>query len=417
MTNQAGSRVHYFDKQFLRVNEFTDEQLYQLAARRRHNVTEHAWGIVSGLDLAQESDGGLVVRPGVAIDGYGREVLLTDKKSLAPQTFDDLGTDRLDAWIVYDRRDDANVPSGYGSCVPGAAGAAYRSDEVPQILLERSVGDVVDPRRPPGVPTSVLDAQIPQMSDDPKDIWRVYLGRIIRLGAGQYSVDGTQRTYVGLVGETVDHPANATRLEVGKQSLADVSRVVDGVTYVYQKGEDPQRKTSRRFAVFVPEDITTADQQQSQTLAPRLEILGDGTIRMRGQTVVNGSLRIAGGALQFVDAADFTVGNAPSDPSVYRVKESGDDQLRVDLGTEGTLNRQFVIGFSSADGSFTTCLKLELKDTTGSGTMAPVVTIFGDLKVDGQLIGQYVPRTLSQEALAALLGSFQSGVAAGNAGH
>src|ERR1700737_4666535 len=127
MTNQAGSRVHYFDKQFLRVNEFTDEQLYQLAARRRHNITEHAWGIVSGLDLAQESDGGLVVRPGVAIDGYGREVLLTDKKSLAPQTFDDLGTDRLDAWIVYDRRDDANVPSGYGSCVPGGAGAAYRS--------------------------------------------------------------------------------------------------------------------------------------------------------------------------------------------------------------------------------------------------------------------------------------------------
>ena len=32
-------------------------------------------------------------------------------------------------------------------------------------------------------------------------------------------------------------------------------------------------------------------------LAPRLEILQDGTIRMRGETVVNGSLRIAGGAL------------------------------------------------------------------------------------------------------------------------
>jgi hypothetical protein len=44
------------------------------------------------------------------------------------------------------------------------------------------------------------------------------------------------------------------------------------------------------------------------------------------------------------------------------------------------------------------------------------LTVFGDLQIDGKLTGTYVPPTVSQAGLAALLGSFQSGVAAGNAG-
>jgi hypothetical protein len=415
MTSQTLSRVHYFNKQILRVNEFSDEQLYQLALRRRHNVTLHAWGIVSGLDIGQEN-GGLVVYPGLAIDGYGREVLLAGKQSLATETFDDLATDRLDVWIVYDREDAGNIPSGYGSCVPGATGDAYRANEVPRILFELPLSNTVDARNPPGLPDNVLNAPVPLMSDDPKDTWRVYLGRVIRLAVNQYSIDGSQRTYAGLVGETIDHPANATRVEVGKQSSADVSRVVNGVTYQYQRGEDPVRQESRRFAVFVPEDLPSGSAQQPVSLAPRLEILQDGTIRMRGETVINGSLRIAGGALQFVDPADFTADAAPTVPSIYRFQESGNDELRLDLGSDSVLHKEFVIGFSAADGSFTPCLKLEFTDATGAGQPAPLVTVFGDLKIDGKLTGTFVPPTVSQAALAALLGSFQAGVAAGNAG-
>jgi len=415
MTSQTLSRVNYFDRQFLRVNEFTDEQLYQLALRRRHNVTLHTWGIVSGLDVVQEN-GGLVVNPGLAIDGYGREVLLAGKQSLATETFDDLATDRLDVWIGYDRVDAGNTPEGYGSCVPGASGSAYRANEVPQILFELPLSSTVDARNPPGVPAGVLNAPVPPMSDDPEDRWRIYLGRIIRLPTGQFSIDGSARTYVGLVGETIDHPANGTRVEVGKQSSADVSRVVDGVTYVYQKGEDPTVHQSRRFAVFVPEDLNSGDPQSPVNLAPRLEILRDGTIRMRGETVVNGSLRIAGGALQFVDPADFTPDAAPQDPSMYRFQDGGNDELRLDLGSGNTLQKQLVIGFSADDGSFTPCLKLELTDPTETGQPAPLVTIFGDLKIGGKLTGTYVPPTVSQAALAALLGSFQSGVAAAGTG-
>jgi hypothetical protein len=409
MASQTFSRVNYFDRQYLRVNEFTDEQLYQLALRRRHNVTLHSWGIVSGLDIAVES-GALVVHPGIAIDGYGRELLLAGKQGIATQTFDDLASDRLDVWIVYAREDGGATPAGYGSCIKGAAGSSYRANETPQILVELPASNTVDPRRPPGVPDAVLNAPVPPMSDDPKETWRVYLGRIFRLAADSFSIEGSARSYVGLVGETVDHPANGARVEVGKQSPADVSRVVNGTTYVYQKSDD-----LRRFAVFVPDDLKASAPQSTVNLAPRLEILQRGDIRLRGETVIEGSLRIAGGALQFVDPAQFTADAAPQVPSIYRFQDgSGNDELRIDFGSDNTLHKQFVIGFSSSDGSFTPCVKLEFTDATGAGQPAALLTVFGDLKIDGKLTGTYVPPTVSQAALAALLGSFQSGVAAGN---
>lgn len=426
MSDQIVSRVHYFDKQFLRVSEFGDEQLYQLTLRRRHNVAEHSWGIVSGLEIAQEN-GGLVVRPGLAIDGYGREVLLADKKSLNVDDFDTLGSDRLDVWIVYDRRDTSEAPKGYDSCMPSAASYAYRSDEIPQILVERPINNTVDARQPPGVPANALNAPVPVMSDDPGDTWRIYLGRVTRANLGNFVIDGSSRTYAGLVGEVIDHPANPARVEVGKQSRVDDSRVIDGITYTYERGDDPLTGQSRRFAVFVPEDHLASD-STSTMLAPRFEILQDGTIRLRGQTLVNGSVRIAGGALEFRDGNKFTADNAPADPSIYRYKDAGSgakevsgsfdarDELRIDLGSADTLQKQFVIGFSGSDGSFSPCLTIQLEDD-GTGALVPLMTIAGDLMVQGKLSGRYVPRNISKEALAALLGSFQAGVAAGNVGH
>ena len=101
---------------------------------------------------------------------------------------------------------------------------------------------------------------------------------------------------------------------------------------------------------------------------------------------------------------------AASGPSGYNAAMG---QIVRVLGAE---HKQFVIGFSSSDGSFTPCVKLEFTDATGAGPPAALLTVFGDLKIDGKLTGTYVPPTVSQAALAALLGSFQSGVAAGNPG-
>ena len=215
--------------------------------------------------------------------------------------------------------------------------------------------------------------------------------------------------------ETIDHPANATRVEIGKRSSVNAERTVGGVTYSYEKGEDAALSLSRRFAVFVPEDLTGTPSTVPVTLSPRLEIKADGAIHLRGRTIVNGNLRLAGGAVRFVDAADFTADSAPAEPSIYRFKDNGDDQLRIDLGTGDTTNRQFVIGFSTADGKFTECLRIEMRDTTETGNPTPLVTITGDLKVEGKIEAEGAPfPPLTPEAQAAILGAFQAGVAAGN---
>jgi len=396
MTTEPLSRVRYFAKQFLRVDEFRDEQLYQLTLRRLHNNAQHTWGIVSGLDIVNE-DESTVVRPGYAIDGYGRELLLTEKFPLVIENFDNLATDRLDVWLIYRRSDADSSPAGYGECA-SSGGTPYRATEEAEVRVERTLSNKVDARRPPGVPREVLDAPVPPTSDNPADIWRVYLGRITRLD-DKIVIEPGPRPYAGVVAEAIDHPANATRVEVGGQSSA--KRVIDGATYTYGGDADP-----RRFAVFVPEPDNATE------LVPRLEITEDGFIHLRGETIVEGNLRTVGGAVQFGGAAGANAANPPENPSIYRFNDDGKDTLRIDLGTDTT--RRFIIGFSSPDGVFTECLRVEMTDTTQTGDLTPLVTIAGDLKVNGKLVGQFIDPALSPEALAAIFGSFQAGLVAGN---
>jgi hypothetical protein len=68
-------RLNYYDHQFLRAEDFIDEQKYHLEMRRRHNQNLHTLGIVWGLDVKSESDGTVSVSAGEAIDRNGREMI------------------------------------------------------------------------------------------------------------------------------------------------------------------------------------------------------------------------------------------------------------------------------------------------------------------------------------------------------
>ncbi len=69
-------RLHYYDQQFLREPDFTDEQKYHMEMRRRHNRLMHGWGIVEGLSLSKMNDHTITVAAGMAIDANGREIVL-----------------------------------------------------------------------------------------------------------------------------------------------------------------------------------------------------------------------------------------------------------------------------------------------------------------------------------------------------
>jgi hypothetical protein len=54
MTSDDIKRLNFYEKQFLRTQDFQDEQAYHIEMRRRHLIAHHTWGIVVGLNIEPE---------------------------------------------------------------------------------------------------------------------------------------------------------------------------------------------------------------------------------------------------------------------------------------------------------------------------------------------------------------------------
>jgi len=89
-------RLNYYEGEFLGAVDFQAEQDYHRDMRRRHNLGQHTWGIVTGLDLAQAPNGGMdgstpevdvYLQPGMAVDGLGREIVVLSQAQLMTEMF------------------------------------------------------------------------------------------------------------------------------------------------------------------------------------------------------------------------------------------------------------------------------------------------------------------------------------------
>lgn len=70
-------RVHYVKGLVLGVDEFVQEELYQLEKHQMHNRTLHGYGTACGLDLSIKNDSEgwkVVVGPGIALNPAGQEI-------------------------------------------------------------------------------------------------------------------------------------------------------------------------------------------------------------------------------------------------------------------------------------------------------------------------------------------------------
>src|SRR5262249_157293 len=74
--------MHYFDQQFLVDSDFTDEQSYHVAMRRRINKAFHSFGITDGLQVVRSGSRQVTVKAGGAIDRDGREAVLDADQTL-----------------------------------------------------------------------------------------------------------------------------------------------------------------------------------------------------------------------------------------------------------------------------------------------------------------------------------------------
>ena len=90
----APVRNRYFYGKLLDVHHLELEQSYFLEYRRRLNRLTLGYGVVCGLEVSVAADGkGVIIAPGFAIDGLGREILVTEPICLADpsQLTDDCG--------------------------------------------------------------------------------------------------------------------------------------------------------------------------------------------------------------------------------------------------------------------------------------------------------------------------------------
>ncbi len=70
-------RLNYFTGQFLKENDFRDEQSYHINAISNHNKYVHSWGIASGLDVSlDKTKKHVILDEGMAIDRNGRQIIL-----------------------------------------------------------------------------------------------------------------------------------------------------------------------------------------------------------------------------------------------------------------------------------------------------------------------------------------------------
>jgi hypothetical protein len=72
----AMQRVHYFNTQFLKQDEFRDEQSYHLGMRRTLTRGLHTPGIAKGLEVFKTGPLKVQVKAGVAVDDLGRAIVL-----------------------------------------------------------------------------------------------------------------------------------------------------------------------------------------------------------------------------------------------------------------------------------------------------------------------------------------------------
>src|SRR5262245_33559313 len=104
-------RLNYYDHQFLRQADFTDEQTYHVEMRRQHNQWLHTWGIAHGLEVILGSGTAVTVNAGFAIDSLGQEMVLPANTNL------ELGGEKagttLYITIAYgEQQSDATTESG-----------------------------------------------------------------------------------------------------------------------------------------------------------------------------------------------------------------------------------------------------------------------------------------------------------------
>lgn len=311
------ARPTYREGQFLTAADFVAEQAYHRRALGRHQLGEHTWGLVVGLELVEVPDDpstGFVdvfLSPGLAVDGYGRQLACFERMQLDATAFDSyLDIAYHEVWIQFAETDGASTKDGWADCEQSQP---TRAIETLRIMLDpvTSVNDVMvagevalpEPAAGASIPK---DASVPYQTlpdEPPIPLW------LIRVGSVQW--DGAARRF---------RPAGGRRTEGRRFAgvvAADVLAPAD--TLRLARRSDPSDYDAADFAAV------------------------EGRVRVKGRINAEQDLWMEGGSIQFA----LDDGNS-TDPAITLSRDRGPTgdrhRLRLTLGGSANPKLSFSIG-------------------------------------------------------------------------
>ena len=120
MSTVFAERPSFFEGQYLGADDLEAFLKYAREYDARHLLGAHTWGIVAGIDLVEgSSPTGEVeyfLTPGVAVDGYGRLLVVTTPYKLTTDLFAQQPSGTVNVWIRYEETPFSGTRAGFQSC-------------------------------------------------------------------------------------------------------------------------------------------------------------------------------------------------------------------------------------------------------------------------------------------------------------
>jgi hypothetical protein len=427
MATFAAQRPQFFEGQYLGAADLEAIVAYLRTNDARQNLGQHSWGVAIGLNLVSQpiSDTAVeyFVQPGVAIDGYGRLIVVQSPTRLDPAQLNGAGSGLVDVWIRFDQGSFMATRPGFGAC--SASDEYARVSEgfrlvfgSKQSIVERESGVtlnealVIDAREAlssvdPEAPL-LLDGAVPHQElplDDAAALWLVPLGHVRWAAASNNFlplVDAAEAEALenGSSPRTPDQVYEALMQSRAKRRLlgvvAEAVFAAEGLIRLRERTApaDPingNDAVSKAHAVK-SRDLCVCDGQ----LKPKELIWLEGNVR------VTGDARLLAGRLEFRNAEgrDYvprTVDGsmlAPSTPLVLQRSENnprGGTDLQLLLGKSSDGRNRFSIGGVEYEGtdlcdlsaSINTKVVIQDDGKVGIGTLAPDTLLTSPVTVRG----------------------------------
>jgi len=432
MATISAERPQFFEGQYLGADDLAAIVEYLRTTTARQNLGQHSWGIAIGLNLVSQAVTDTAVeyyvQPGVAVDGYGRLIVVTSPVRIEADLFTSIGSGNVDVWIRYDQSELSAVRPGFNTCATQDEYARISESYKivvggkPNILDRQSgvtVNDnlLVDAREALSSvdPAAELlcDAAVPHQQfpiDDANDYWLVPLGHV--------KWSAASGSFLPLV-----DPAEAQALQNGNGDPDQVyeslmasrakRRLIGTVSESIFAAEGLIRLRER---TVTPDPVNGNDAACSALKIDSIDMQACGgrvkpkeLVWLEGNTRVTGDMRLLDGRLEFKNSSgrDYiqrhVAGNDvdPINPLLIQRKERDQNQdqtkgsdLQImlgDMGAAAEKRNRLVVGSILFDGdnicsmSATDQGKVFFEDNgrVGIGTYSPETLLTSPLTIRG----------------------------------